>query len=164
MKSKKVEKVSVESAAKAPSDGLGSNGFPDATLALVVAWMETAAQYAKNAEYYRSLVVSCGEAIGESAHICDDGRTRSEDVLCAKVPSLVRELVARVSELEKAIVQDCHSRSRLLDRIGELEAQTTCPGHHCAWWVRELGGCGINGCGCRRMSWPDRYKPSRSAT
>lgn len=163
MKSKNGKKVSVESAAKAPSNGPGLNGFPDDTLALVVAWVETASQYAKNADYYRSLVVLCGEAIGESAHICDDGRTRSEDVLCAKVPSLVRELVARVSELEKAIVQDCHSRSRLLDRISELEAQTTCPGHLCAWWVRESGGCGIGG-GCRRMSWPDSYKPSRSGT
>jgi hypothetical protein len=51
-------------------------------------WMDTAAQNQRNADYYRGLVVRCGEAIGEQAYIADDGSV-SEDVLCAKIPELV---------------------------------------------------------------------------
>lgn len=57
----------------------------------IAAWMDTAAQYARNEEYYRSLVVQCGESIGKEAYIQDDGGI-SKDVLCAKVPELVKEL------------------------------------------------------------------------
>ena len=60
----------------------------------IALWMQTAAQNEKNADYYRSLVVRCGEAIGEEAYIADDGG-RSDDVLCAKVPELVEALVRR---------------------------------------------------------------------
>ena len=51
-------------------------------------WMDTAAQNQRNTEYYRSLLVRCGEAIGDAAYTQDDGGT-SEDVLCAKIPDLV---------------------------------------------------------------------------
>ena len=51
-------------------------------------WMDTAAQNQRNADYYRGLLVKCGEAIGDQAYIHDDGN-RSEDVLCAKIPELV---------------------------------------------------------------------------
>lgn len=51
-------------------------------------WMDTAAQNQRNADYYRGLLVRCGEAIGNRAYIADDG-SRSEDVLCAKIPELV---------------------------------------------------------------------------
>lgn len=54
----------------------------------IAAWMDTAAQCARNEAYYRGLVVRCGKAIGERAYIADDG-TRSQDVLCAKIPELV---------------------------------------------------------------------------
>ena len=53
-------------------------------------WMDTAAQNQRNADYYRGLLVRCGEAIGKRAYIADDG-SRSEDVLCAKVPELVEK-------------------------------------------------------------------------
>jgi hypothetical protein len=56
-------------------------------------WKEEARQYAKNAEYYRGLVIRCGKAIGKEAFIADDG-TVSEDVLCAKVPEIVEEMCA----------------------------------------------------------------------
>jgi len=56
----------------------------------IAMWMDTAAQNQRNADYYRGLVVKCGEAIGESAYIADDG-VRHEDILCAKVPELVKE-------------------------------------------------------------------------
>lgn len=59
----------------------------------IAAWMDTAAQAQRNCDYYRGLVVRCGEALGEAAKTCDDGG-KSEDVLCAKVPELVEALVA----------------------------------------------------------------------
>ncbi len=65
----------------------------DATLCDAVAkricfWMDTAAQNQRNTEYYRGLLVRCGESIGDAAYTQDDGG-KSEDVLCAKIPELV---------------------------------------------------------------------------
>jgi len=54
----------------------------------IATWMETAAQNQRNTDYYRGLLVKCGEAISDKAYIADDG-SRSEDVLCAKIPELV---------------------------------------------------------------------------
>ena len=54
----------------------------------IAAWMDTAAQNQRNTEYYRGLLVKCGEAIGDKAYIADDGSI-SQDVLCAKIPELV---------------------------------------------------------------------------
>ena len=59
----------------------------------IAAWMDIAAEAQRNCDYYRGLVVRCGEALGEAAKTCDDGN-KSEDVLCAKVPELVDALVA----------------------------------------------------------------------
>lgn len=56
----------------------------------IAVWMETAAQNQRNTDYYRGLVVRCGEAIGRDAYIQDDGGI-CDDVLCAKVPELVEE-------------------------------------------------------------------------
>lgn len=58
----------------------------------IAAWMETAAQNERNADYYRNLVVRCGEAIGDESYIAEDG-VKHLDVLCAKVPELVEALV-----------------------------------------------------------------------
>lgn len=54
----------------------------------IATWMETAAQHLRNEDYYRGLLIKCGEAIGDAAYIADDG-SRMEDVLCAKIPELV---------------------------------------------------------------------------
>ena len=51
-------------------------------------WMDTAARNQGNTDYYRGLLVKCGEAIGDQAYIADDG-TMADDVLCAKIPRLV---------------------------------------------------------------------------
>lgn len=61
----------------------------------IAAWMDTAAQAQRGVDYYRDLVVACGKSIGTAAYICDDG-TRSDSVLCAKVPDLVEDLVRGV--------------------------------------------------------------------
>ena len=51
-------------------------------------WMDTAAQNQRNTDYYRGLLERCGKAIGDRAFITDDG-SRSEDVLCAKIPEII---------------------------------------------------------------------------
>lgn len=59
-------------------------------------WKESAAHFAKGMEYYRGLLDEIGNAIGEQAFICDDGG-RSEGVLRAKLPELVRQLVEKAN-------------------------------------------------------------------
>lgn len=54
----------------------------------IAAWMETAAQNARNTEYYRGLVVRCGETLGREAYVQDDGGLAG-GVICAKVPEIV---------------------------------------------------------------------------
>ena len=56
-------------------------------------WMDTEAQNQRNIDYYRGLLVKCGEAIGKRAYTQDDGGI-SEDVLCAKIPELVEKIVS----------------------------------------------------------------------
>ncbi len=65
----------------------------------IAAWMDTAAQAQHVADYYRSLVVRCGNAFGKASHIADDG-SDMQDVLCAKVPELVEAMVAKQQALQ----------------------------------------------------------------
>jgi hypothetical protein len=58
----------------------------------VRSWEQTAAQFCRNADYHRGLVVRIGKAVGEQAYVADDG-SRSDDVLCAKVPELVEAIL-----------------------------------------------------------------------
>lgn len=51
-------------------------------------WIETAAMYGRNANYYHELLARCGKAIGNRAFIADDG-TRNQDVLCDKIPEII---------------------------------------------------------------------------
>lgn len=61
-------------------------------------WRVCAARHCRNEDYYRGLVVQIGEHLGDESYIADDG-TRSEEVLCAKVPELVAaRLKARPAE------------------------------------------------------------------
>jgi len=54
----------------------------------IALWMGTAAQNQRNTDYYRGLLEQCGKSIGDRAFIADDG-SRSEDVLCAKIPEII---------------------------------------------------------------------------
>ena len=92
---KEVEKKYISRYRPAPSSDEGN------------AWMSTAAQYARNSDYYRGLVIRIGKAIGESAYTADDG-SRSQDVLCAKVPELVEAILRHPATAKSA------------DRCGEL--------------------------------------------
>lgn len=74
---------------------LAANKEADRLRGELAHWQEECArQHLRNEEYYRGLVVQIGESIGDASYIADDG-TRSEDVLCAKVPELVAALVAQ---------------------------------------------------------------------
>jgi hypothetical protein len=61
------------------------------------AWIDTAAQNQRNADYYRGLLVRCGESIGKKAYTQDDGGI-SDAVLCAKVPELVEAAFCKVGK------------------------------------------------------------------
>jgi hypothetical protein len=63
----------------------------------LAAWMEDAARFSLNEQYYRGLVVRCGKALGIEARTSDDGGVH-DTVLCAKVPELVERLVAEVGQ------------------------------------------------------------------
>jgi len=67
----------------------------DIVLAEIIArriayWMMTAVENQRNADYYRDLLVQCGESIGDRAFIADDG-TRSDSIICAKIPEIIKE-------------------------------------------------------------------------
>ena len=75
------------------SDRTMDTQLAEAVAKRIAAWMDTAARFSNGLEYYRGLVIRCGEAIGKDAYICDDG-TKSMDVLCAKVPELIEKHIA----------------------------------------------------------------------
>lgn len=64
----------------------------------IAAWKETAAQAQSNADYYRGLLVQCGEAFGDLAKTADDGKL-GPDVLVAKLPELVRHMLIENDDL-----------------------------------------------------------------
>lgn len=78
------------------SDRVMDTQLAEAVAKRIAAWMDTAAQAERNAAYYRMLVVRCGNAIGDAARTCDDG-SKSENVLCDKVPELVESLAIRAA-------------------------------------------------------------------
>ena len=56
-------------------------------------WIESAAMFYRNEEYYRGLVDQIGEVLGAEAFTADDGVVH-DSVLRAKVPELVRARLA----------------------------------------------------------------------
>lgn len=65
---------------------------------VIAGWMESGAEAQRNADYYRSLLVRCGNAFGEEARTADDG-TVNDEVLVAKVPELVERMAAGIEEI-----------------------------------------------------------------
>jgi hypothetical protein len=64
-------------------------GF-EAVVALVQAWMATAAQESRNMEYYRGVLDEVAEVLGEDAYLADDGSV-SDSPLRARIPQLVAQ-------------------------------------------------------------------------
>jgi len=90
-----------EIAARCWCDPETKNKVMDTTLAEAVAeriagWMGIAAQNQRNTDYYRGLLIKCGKYIGEPAYTQDDGG-KVKNVLCAKIPELVKELVSKMN-------------------------------------------------------------------
>ena len=59
-------------------------------------WIQSAAKFARDAEYYRGLVERIGRALGPDVYTADDN-SKSDTVLCAKVPELVERMCAQWS-------------------------------------------------------------------
>ena len=55
-------------------------------------WAQTAAQYARNAEFYRELLMRVSAHLGKAVYVSDDG-SRQDEPLLLKVPELVAQLV-----------------------------------------------------------------------
>jgi len=55
-------------------------------------WTDTAKYHCKNEVYYRDLIQNIGKMFGDEAYVSDDG-SKQQDVLCAKVPELVLNLL-----------------------------------------------------------------------
>ena len=79
----------------------------DATRAEAANWKETAAQYARNEEFYRDIVEQIGEMFGEAARTSDDGSIQ-DSVLALKVPALVAAALDSVP-LSRHRCQHCES-------------------------------------------------------
>lgn len=77
-------------------------------------WKDTAAQHLRNEQYYRNLLIQCGEAIGKEAYTADDGSV-SEDVLVAKVPELVKGLVDKREETADLIYDIMRDEVNVID-------------------------------------------------
>ena len=56
-------------------------------------WADAAARFSRNEDYYRGPVEQIGEMVGEDAYTADDGVVH-DTVLCAKVPELVKDIIA----------------------------------------------------------------------
>ena len=61
----------------------------------IMSWKDAAARHVRNEEYYRGLLIQIGEIFGDEAKRSDDG-SMQQDVLCAKVPELVKQLMSEV--------------------------------------------------------------------
>ncbi len=89
--------LAMQIAARAWCQPLTSGKVMDPELAEVFAelldnWMDTAAQEARNAEFYRDLIDQCAQVLGPEAFTADDG-TVMQDPVRLKVPELVQKLV-----------------------------------------------------------------------
>ena len=60
----------------------------------IAAWMDSAAQFCRNQEFYQGIITQIGEMFGEAAKTSDDGSVQ-QDVLALKVPELVADLISR---------------------------------------------------------------------
>jgi hypothetical protein len=55
-------------------------------------WLETAAQFDRNANFYRYLLDECAISIGQEAYTADDGSIKDKPIRL-KIPALVKQLV-----------------------------------------------------------------------
>ena len=68
----------------------------------IAAWMDDAARFARDAQFYRELLVRCSAHLGRDVYISDDGSVQDEPLLL-KVPELVAALAERCARTESGI-------------------------------------------------------------
>lgn len=74
------------------SDRVMDVALAEAVARRIAGWMDTAAQYARNADFYSGLLDECAKHLGPAAYTADDG-TVMDTPLRLKVPELVAQLV-----------------------------------------------------------------------
>lgn len=97
------------------------------------AWMAHAAGYARDVDFYRGLVVQIGEMLGKAAYTADDGSI-SEDVLCIKVPELVRMALRPAPMIEIPVDAASGQLFRTLPVVVEAYQVTRENGESVARW------------------------------
>ena len=60
----------------------------------IATWMDTAAQFARNEEFYRGLLDECAKHLGPEVRVADDGSVM-EGPLRLKIPEMVRKLAEK---------------------------------------------------------------------
>jgi len=99
-------------------------------------WTDTSNQNQRNADYYRELLVKCGEFIGEPAYISDDG-TKNDDVLCAKIPELVESLTKELEITKEQYEDTCAEALGYEKELAEAQAQyESANNERCRWQDR----------------------------
>ena len=86
------------------------------------AWEETAKQSHRNCDFYRGLVVLIGEMMGDAAYMSDDG-SKQQDVLCLKVPELVKAATIQRDALLAVMKEslDFWGRYTMLNEVAQAE-------------------------------------------
>jgi len=74
-----------------------ASSFPH-TAESSAAWMDSAAMFSRNADFYRGIVVQIGEMFGDAAKTSDDGSLQ-HSVLALKVPGLVAAALAKTAPM-----------------------------------------------------------------
>jgi hypothetical protein len=62
---------------------------------ILAGWLDTAAMFHRNQEFYQGIVRDIGNVFGVAARTSDDGSVQ-DDVLALRVPELVKELHASI--------------------------------------------------------------------
>ena len=62
----------------------------------VAAWMDTAAQFAQDVDFYRGLLDQCAASLGPEVFVSDDGSIQ-DSPLRLKIPALVEQLARKAT-------------------------------------------------------------------
>lgn len=76
----------------------------------IACWIESAAQFHSNEQFYHGIVTQIGEMFGEAAKTSDDGSVQ-QDVLALKVPELVKELKEKNDQFKTRLLSFIKSHS-----------------------------------------------------
>ena len=68
----------------------------------IAAWMDTAAMFARNEDFYRGLLDRCATTLGRDAFTADDGSVYDSPVRL-KIPELVERLTQQVRNAGRSL-------------------------------------------------------------